>query len=94
MAKEVAISEDQFKYVIENANVFYYMMRDNLARDSGVPRNTINKILQGVTTDPSVNTIRKLYLAIKRKEKSQKGKSRMNQVQQVHVDMNHVVAVA
>lgn len=89
MAKEVAVSEDQFKYVIDNANIFYYMMRDDLARDSGVPRNTINKILQGVTTDPSVNTIRKLYLAIKRKEKS-----RSRQPQAANVNLNHVIAVA
>lgn len=70
MAKAVEVSEDQFEYVMKNANVLYYMRRDDLARDSKVPRNTINKILQGITKDPSVTTIRKLYLALKKKEKS------------------------
>lgn len=69
MAKRtVVVGEDQLDYVLNQANIYYYLKREELSRDSKVPRSTINKILQRKIPDPSVNTIRKLYLAIKRKE--------------------------
>jgi len=66
--KQVQISEDQLDYVLKNGNVLYYMARDQFALDSGVPKNTLNKIMQGTTQDPSVRTVRKLYLTLKKKE--------------------------
>lgn len=66
--KTVAVGEDELAYVMSQANIFYYLNREELSRDSKVPRSTINKILQGRISDPSVRTIRKIYLAIKKKE--------------------------
>ena len=71
--KTVVVGEDQLEYVMSQANIFYYLNREALSRDSKVPRSTINKILQKKIQDPSVRTIRKLYLAIKKKEEQKVG---------------------
>lgn len=71
--KTVVVGEDQLEYVMSQANIFYYLNREALSRDSKVPRSTINKILQNKIQDPSVRTIRKLYLAIKKKEEQKNG---------------------
>jgi hypothetical protein len=65
--KQVQISEDQLDYVLKNGNVLYYMARDQFALDSGVPKNTLNKIMQGTTQDPSVRTGANCTLTLKKK---------------------------
>ncbi|NDI85118.1 hypothetical protein [Undibacterium crateris] len=66
--KQVIIGEDQLEYVLKNGNVHYYMERDQFSKDSKVPKNTLNKIMQGTTKDPSVRNVRKMYLALKKRE--------------------------
>lgn len=90
--KTVVVGEDQLEYVMSQANIFYYLNREALSRDSKVPRSTINKILQKKIQDPSVRTIRKLYLAIKKKEE-QKNQIGSNFERSISESGGEVIAV-
>jgi hypothetical protein len=62
------VPESQLDYVLRQGNVLFYRRRIELALLSGVPRSTINKVMDGTRKNSRSSTIEALYRVMQAEE--------------------------
>ncbi|WP_144409750.1 hypothetical protein [Cupriavidus basilensis] len=66
--------EPMLDFVMRKHDVYYHRKREELSAKSGVPRHTLNKVLQGRTKQPLASTVQRIYDVLVAAERSAKRK--------------------